>query len=343
LAGLTTVAIGDREIAVRSIAPEGAPFPIAVPEDPEPGEESMRAAWDLFRQIADASSWAALALNVDRRQAGVRAAFYGDHRADIPIELERAAGGVRLLQWVHATDDANRLEAFRHVLRMASLGSPGMLPSADNVRTLAERERIALSRENAAEVQRAISGGHREASDSLVEASTHMADLVHSAAKAVNATLIAAVGVFALSGDSGALLGPEVLWPVAAALVLVAGLSSRASDRRLMDQKAEVEARRDRLSEDPLLPEADHERIAARFAGFGLDARLKGARRTLWAFFLVSAVVILVGAAIVAEQPRETASGNSGSAQQETPVPVPKKSLRPSLAPTPQPAVSSAP
>lgn len=296
LSGLKRVEIQGNSFDLQGVVPRG-PIPVLAPEPPRPTNDDAAAAWDSLRAIADAAAWAQIATTIVRDQTTVKVALHPDQDPEIHVAWDKAAGGLDLLRWLRATTDANRVEALRHVLRQATATAGARLPAAKAIRSLAERQRIALARDNAAEVQRAISEGHKDASASLLQATTSIADLIQGMARSANATIVAALGVVALAGRNAATLPLWLVWLVAAGALSGLIVALLSGLRRLDDQALELDRTRDRLLDDPLLPDRDKEVTRLKLQSLDVNKRVRVAKimsTALTAF----AIAIVIGAAV---------------------------------------------
>ncbi|MCA1707864.1 MAG: hypothetical protein LC808_33155, partial [Actinobacteria bacterium] len=171
------------------------------------------------------------------------------------------------------------------------------LPSPRAVLRLAERQQIALTRENAAEVHRAITEGQRDTAAAMKDATNAFGDLIEESARTANATLVAVLGLIALVARSADDL-PQ--WLVGAVgLAAVAGVAAVVHSRlsRIADQKKVVEQLRGRLENDPLLPDEDRAAAVNDLCVFDLAARAGRARGiVLW--LGASAAVVVCAAAV---------------------------------------------
>lgn len=191
-----------------------------------------------------------------------------------------------------ATEDANRREALDYVLTLVAAGSSDQLPPAVTVRRLADRQRIALSRDQAAEVQRAIADGQRETADALHRASADFGSLVEETTTTANAAIIAVLGlVVFVAQEADRLPGWLIMLATVAAVVGIAlVVASRWS--RIGDHQASVNQLAARINADPLLP-ADDRRVASE-AIDAFDVNRRSARARL------RVTILGAGAAVVA-------------------------------------------
>lgn len=282
----------------RLVAEPGETRPAALPavhlaEDRPDG--SGGDVWDLLAAVCDAAAWTNIAEKVDRDE-GVRVALHADQDPVIPVTPATARGGSRLLQWLTGTSDANRDEALRYVMRLVTASVPDRLPDARTVQKLAERQRIALSRDRAAEVQRAIADGHRDTVASLGVAARDLADVIDEANKASTATVAGVLGIVAIVARS-----PDALptWLILAATVaatagILAVLLSRR--QRIGDQETAIARLLSRLRNDPLLPTEECDVAEQSVAAFDLPRRARRARRWIFALGAMSCAVAVAGA-----------------------------------------------
>lgn len=255
----------------------------------EPGDSQR--LWDSVGLLGDISAWRAIAAGERREDHDLKLVLIGDTPIETNLEIERSGGGLELLRWTTATSDANRIEALNHVLRFVTATS-SELPRAQSVVALAERHRIALSRENAAEVQRAIADGRDQTRNQLSAAHKDLTSYVEDTSKSVQATVIGSIGVVALVARNAGLLPWGLL--VLVAVVAIAGLVASVLGRwkRLAEIEQSVQLLRDTLQNDPLLPASDRDEYLGRITDFDLKGKTKSARITLVVLTALAVVVI---------------------------------------------------
>ena len=293
-----TVEVGDCRITLRPLVTgkEGprSGLPITVPEGRRPSY-SCATAWDAFMAVGDAAAWTNIAIASRRTASGVLLALHHDQDPTIELTLANAEGGVDLFRWWTASADGNREEALRYVLRIVT-AARSTLPEPRTVLRLAERQHIALTRENAADVHRAITEGQRDTTDAMKDATDAFGDLVEESTKTANATIIAVLGLIALVARSANDL-PQWLVGVVA-LAAIAGVAAVVRSRlgRIDDHKRAVEQLMGRLEDDPLLPDEDRNAALEELRNFGLTARAGKARRTVVGLGVSAAFVVLAAA-----------------------------------------------
>lgn len=214
--------------------------------------------WDILASVCDAAAWTNVADRVAREEE-VLVGLHGDQGPIVPVTPSTARGGVRLLRWTTGTTDTNRDEALRYVLRLVTASAPDRLPDAVTVQKLAERQRIAFSRDRAAEVQRAIADGHRDTVSSLDTAARELADVIDEANKAASATIVGVLGILALVAESPDALPTWLILLAAAAATLGILAVLRSRWQRIADQESAIQRLQDRLQSDPLLPPEDRD------------------------------------------------------------------------------------
>jgi hypothetical protein len=303
-----------------------------MPEGPRPTGEG-EAVWDTFMRVADAAAWSNVATAIDRTGAEVRLALHSDQDTSVSLDLSNAAGGFELFNWWTASPDGNRDEALRYVLRFVT-ASRSTLPEPQAIIRLAQRQLIALTRENAAEVQRAIAEGQRDATDALKSATDALGELVEESTKTANATVLAVLGIIALVARSSDDL-PE--WLVAAvALSGIAGVWAvvRSRRSRINDQQRVIEELGRRLGDDPLLPDEEKVAVAKRLTDFDVTSRATRALRTVTWLGGTAAVVVLAAAfwLIFVHKPASDAGSAppSTTSSAPSPEPVPSETTVPS-------------
>ena len=216
------------------------------------------------------------------------------HRAVTPANSE---GGLDLLKWVTATDDANRRESLRHDLTLTAASATATVPNATTVRKLAERQRIALTREHAAEVQRAITEGQRDTSAALRHASEELGRLLEETSRVAGATIVGVIGLVAfLARDADRL--PDWLVGLATLVAVIGiGVVVRSYWSRVSDQEIAVQQLWDRLCSDPLVPDDDKKAVKDVIDAFGLQRRARSARRTIAGLAIAACLVAVAAAA----------------------------------------------
>lgn len=323
-----TVTVGEEAIELVETHPATAPAALPV-LTPASRVDEPSGAIRLLGAIADAAAWTNLASNVRRSHDRVDVAFTDDEEPRTRVTPDQAEGAVDLLLWTTSSGDANRKEALRYVLMLVTASGPDRLPNAKSVRRLAERQRIALCRDRAAEVQRAISEGQRDAVEALREASEGLGGLLEDTTKTANASILAILGLVVFLASEANRLPGWLVWLATAAAVAGIAFVVRSRWRRIQDHETSLCRVRARLSEDPLLP--DEERALAKQAvdDFALVDRAREARRMIAALGIASCVIAVSAAAWLVStgdttenaDPRTPASTTSTSSATTTVAP----------------------
>ncbi len=210
--------------------------------------------------------------------------------------MAKASSSARRNSESSASDDANRGEALRHVLRLVTASSQAQLPDASTVRSLAERQRIALTRDRAVDVQRAIDEGHRDLVSALRSASGNLRDLIDDSSKTAQAMIVAAVGIVALVARSSDSLPDWLLVMVAAAGIVGLVVLTTSRIGRIKDQKTEIRNLKTRLAKNPLIPAADIARGLEAVEQFDLSTRALRAYRTVAFLGLLAIAIVALSA-----------------------------------------------
>lgn len=280
--------------AVATASKTHAAMPPVALRDERPDDDSG-AIWDVLATICDAAAWTNVAVRVAREE-GVLVALHGDQDPVVPVTPATARGGVRLLRWLTRTADANRDEALRYVLRLVTASTPDRLPDAVTVERLADRQRIAFSRDRAAEVQRAIADGHRDTVSSLDTAARDLAGVIDEANKAASATIVGVLGILALVAERPDALPKWLVLLAAAGATLGILVVLRSRCQHIADQESAIQRLKDRLKGDPLLPPDDLDAALSSVKSFGLARRAGRARRTIVLLGALSCGVAVAGA-----------------------------------------------
>lgn len=285
---------GLKTIALEPIAgpqpPGGLPVAVA-----KAGQALSTRLEQALANLADAAAWTQVAVRSSVVRTQVFAALHHDQEPVIEIRLDSVAGGVGLLKWRMTDNQANREEALRHVLRFVTANA-AVLPNARTVQTLAERQNIALARDRAAEVFRAITEGQRSTAALLENASESLSKLVEDTTTTASATIAAVIGVVALIVQNENLLPSWLILMATAVAVagVVAVIASRW--RRIQDQEDAVRRLRKRLDNDPLLPADDRKAMDEVIEDAKLDKRATAARQRIFALGAAASVVALAAA-----------------------------------------------
>jgi hypothetical protein len=327
-----TVEVGGHQIALRHIVSEKEgpknSLPITIPNGPRPSVSDATTVWDALVAVGHAAAWTNLAVATSRRGSEVLLALHHDQDPTIELTLTNAAGGVDLFRWWTASEDGNREEALRHVLRLVT-AARSTLPDPRVVLRLAERQHIALTREHAAEVHRAITEGQRDTAAAMKDATDAFGDLIEESTRTANATVVAVLGLIALVARSADDL-PE--WLVGAvALAAVAGVVAVVQSRlsRIADQEQLVERLRRRLENDPLLPDDDRAAAINHLGDFDLAARAARARRIVLCLGASAAIVVCAAAVWLILTHRPSSAESSTSTRTNVPGPLHRPPDRP--------------
>lgn len=269
-------------------------LPVTVPDGPRPAG-SGALVWDALMEVGHAAAWTNVATATSRTGSDVLVALHHDQDPTIELTLTNAAGGVDLFRWWAASSDGNREEALRYVFRFVT-AARSTLPDPRSILRLAERQHIALTRENAAEVHRAITEGQRDTAAAMKDATDAFGELIEESTSTANATIVAVLGLIALLARSAADL-PE--WLVGTVgLVSIAGVTAVVHSRlsRIGDQTKVVEQLQERLEDDPLLPHQDRAAAVKQLRNFDLAARADRARHTVLGLGASAGIVVFAAA-----------------------------------------------
>jgi hypothetical protein len=245
--------------------------------------------------MAEAAAWTQLAVCTTSASDRTFVALHHDQDPIIEVTLESVGGAVELLRWRMGDNAFNREEALRHVLRFVTASS-SLLPNARTVQRLAERQWIALARERAAEVFRAIADGQRSTADLLESASEALSKLVEDTTTTASATVAAVIGVVALVAQNAGLLPGWLI--VLATLVAIVGVGAVVASRwqRIDDQEQAVVRLQNRLRDDPLLPPEELNSMKQAIDDAKITSRAKLARQRILALGIAAGVVASLAA-----------------------------------------------
>lgn len=315
------VQIGALAVDLKTQAPVRPGLPaVRSPADEPPSDSAGQRVWACLIELADAVAWTHLAVDHKTSDGGVLVALHPDQTAEIPVTPATARGGAELLSWWTADEDPNRTEALRHVLRIVTAARAGGLPEAGNVRTLAERQRIALARDRAAEVQRAIVQGQKGTEEALEAVSDDLSSMIEDSVKTTSALVVAVLGLVTLLFRTDGDLPGHLVVIAAAAVVLGSLVVAAARGRRISDLRDAVTRHQQRLTKDPLLPVEDRDRATAEIEAFRLNRRLLRAKTMVWALALATVVVATVGAQWVLTNEPPPAEGTPSTATTQTSI-----------------------
>lgn len=281
--------------AVQTVRVPSPNPPGALPAFTVEGETGVPEVDTAVAALADAAAWTQLAVASSTSAGDVVLALHHDQDPVVRVDLTRVAGGLELLLWRMADDDASRDEAVRYVFRLVTVSS-GALPDAKTVRRLAERQRIALTRDRAAEVFRAIADGQRITAESLEASSTSFSNLVENTTTNASATVVGVVALVALLADKVGILPSWLV--VAAAAAAVAGVVALivARCRRIDDAKRALGRLLERLRDDPLLPPDERGALIKAVEDFNIAGRAKNTQRAVVGIGSAACVVAISAA-----------------------------------------------
>lgn len=173
-----------------------------------------------------------------------------------------------------------------------------VLPDGVSVLALAERHRVALSRENAAEVERAIADGRQRTAAGLEAAGASLGGYVDDTTRAAQASLVASLGFVALTAQQSNALPEWLVLAVTAVAALGVASLARTRWRRVGHLVTAVRELADDLGaeRDPLLPHTERVELEARIARFDLKSQARSARRHIGAFGGLSVIVMILAA-----------------------------------------------
>lgn len=262
----------------------------SVPDDPS-DEETIRVATQLS-QLADLAAWRNIAVSEVRQQGHLLLALCQDQPPEVSVSLEDVVGGLELWRWLTSDEDANRNEALRYVLRFQTSISR-QLPRARDVKTLAERHRMALARENAAEVYRAIEESERRTVDALLDAKRRLSQYVEETTKVFQGTVVAATGLAVLIVRTEGTVPDWLLWLVAVAAVTGLTLLGWSRCTSAGELAGDVTALGNSLAANPLLPDEEGQQLKDEISGSDTEARKKRVQMIVGALGLFSACIIV--------------------------------------------------
>lgn len=286
-----SVVIGEEKLHLEPAAELAAKVLVPSSDDPGDTEADSEAAIQLML-LADATAWREIAISEDRRDGDLWLALCQDQPADIKVVLGDVTGGVELWKWLGDGSDVNRNEALRHVLRSQTAVARG-LPRARAVRTLAERHRLALARDNAAEVYRAVEESQRRTADAIDNAKQRMSQYFEETIKISQGTIAAAVALAALIARAGSILPNWLLGFIAFAAVsglCVLGHSRCRNARQLEHDLTKFGAS---LASDCLLPDDERRKLADTIMSFDAVAERKRVERVVRYLGTLAAVVVV--------------------------------------------------
>ena len=303
------VVVGDMMIPLRRLGGDTSKL-ILEPASERPTHEGQRQQlWDLMMLLADAAAWRQIAIDETRSAGELVVALHRDQSAVIPVDLTHARGGLVLWKWLYATDDANRDDALRYILRFLTVTAE-QIPNGESVRTLAEHYRIALSHDKAAEVQRAVSEGRTRTMAGMDEARKDLSSYIEETVKTAQAAVIAAFGIVALVARNPDALPRWLLGLVTA--VAIIGVLTLIVNRwcRIGDLGLTVKSLREELSQEkaPLLPESERINLAKGLEKFDVNRKIRSGRGLVSVLGLLAITVILAAGVWIFCQDSEPAS-----------------------------------
>jgi hypothetical protein len=189
------------------------------------------------------------------------------------------------------------------------------------VQTLADRQNIALARDRAAEVFRAIAEGQRSTAELLENASESLSKLVEDTTTTASATIAAVIGLVALIVQNRNLL-PSWLILIATAVAVAGVIAVVASRwRRIQDQEDAARRMRTRLDNDPLLPADDRKAMNELIKAAKIDNRASAARWRILALGAAASVVALAAAIWLVASPASSSQSSPPTTTITTAVP----------------------
>ena len=282
----------------------------SVPEDPS-DEDAIRLAMQLL-QLADLAAWRNIALAEVRHDGQLLLALCQDQPPEVRVNLEDVVGGLDLWRWLTSDEDANRNEALRYVLRFQTSISR-QLPRARDVKTLAERHRMALARENAAEVYRAIEESERRTADALLDAKRRLSQYVEETTKVFQGTVVAATGLAVLIVRTEGTVPDWLLWMVAMAAVSGLALLGWSRCSSVGELVRDVISLGNSLAANPLLPSEESQQLRDEISGSDTVGRKKRVQLIVGALGVFSACIIVATVCWLTLRGHAVATGESPS------------------------------
>jgi hypothetical protein len=326
--------IGDTTVVLDRIAgpnPPGA-LPVAATKIGTPVSAEVST---VLTRLADGAAWTQLAVSARVLSTDAFVALHNDQDTIVRIRLDKVAGGTELLRWRMSGDDANRDESLRHVLRFVTASSH-TLPDARTVQRLAERQRIALVRDRAAEVFRAIADGQRSTAQLLETAAASLSQVVEDTMTTASALIAGVIGLVALVAQNATRLPGWLVFVATGAAVLgvVAVIVSRW--RRIGDQKQASDRLLERLRDDPLLPPHELRTLEVWVSDFKLSERADRAGGIIVVLGTSACAVALAAASwlVWAHHPKGTVPGPPPKGTVPGPPPTTSSTVRTGAPPT---------
>jgi len=282
-------------------------------------EGPHQAIWDVMASLADAAAWRAIAVDEDRSESGLMVALHHDQPTTIWLNPSNASGGAALWKWLHATKDANRGDALRYILRFVT-ATAVRIPNGHSVLALAERYRIALGQDQAAEVHRAISESRALIRKGLNDAGHRLSNYTEDTVKTAQAAVIAGIGFVALVARNAATL-PNWLLGMVTVVAILGVLALMANRwRRIGELGSDIRALHDALSEEkaPLLPAPERAELAKGIKNFNAARKVLTGRAMVLSLGLVAIAVILAsGIWIIGHDSDQRPEGRDGAVIEE--------------------------
>ena len=312
------VTVGSITVPLRRVAGRASDLILEPACDRPTIEGPEQAIWDAIASLADVAAWRQMAVNEIRSDDGLTVALHRDQAPIVPLDPTHASGGLTLWKWLHATEDANRDEALRYILRFLT-ASAVQIPNGASVLALAERYRIALSHDKAAEVQRAISDGRALIRRGLQDARRTLSTYTEDTVKTAQAAVIASIGIVALVARNAATL-PDWLLGMVTVVAIVGVLTLMYNRwRRIGELGSDIEALQGALSEEkaPLLPEPERVELTKGLKDFNAARKVLGGRAIVILLGLVAISVIMAAGIWIICQPDDETTDRSDGAMVE--------------------------
>ena len=304
------ITVGTVSVSVRRVNGTTSDLILEPTYDRPSTDEPDRQIWDAITALADVTAWRQIAVDETRYADGMCVALHRDQPPIIPLNPTHASGGLNIWKWLNASDDPNRHEALRHILRLLT-ATAAQIPNGASTLALAERYRIALSHDKAAEVHRAISEGRTLTNTGLRDARRALSSYTEDAVKTAQGSVVAAVGIVALVARNATALPKWLLGMVTA--VAVVGVVTLILNRwrRIGDLGSDVESLEAALSEDkaPLLPEMERAELLKGLKQFDVTREIRTGRVSVVRLGLIAIAVILAAGTWIIAQNDDPALG----------------------------------
>lgn len=275
-------------------------------------EGSEQEAWDALASIADAAAWREIAVGERRTKDGLQVALHRDQPMIIDLDPSNASGGGALWKWLHATEDANREDALRYILRLVT-ATVSEMPNSASVLALAEQYRMALSQDQAAEVHRAVSEGRALIRKGLQDSRKTLSNYTEDTVKTTQAAVIAGIGVVALVARNAATLPDWLLGMVTGVAILGVLTLMFNRWRRIGELGSDIDALQGALSEDkaPLLPAQERAELKDEIQDFDAVRRVGYGRTMVVSLGCIAMFVILAAGIWIIHH--DSSQGEDGS------------------------------